>query len=556
MTATGTPPPELGARTWKESGRTGSPASLRSELAAGVVVASALRLVAVAAPSTTGWVAAMVVALVVGIGVALVSEPIALFDKVPGIVVAAIVGVSSTVGLGVLAAVAGGVVIPFGIVLVAAAFALGLDWRRVERLQAVLATSGAVVLLTALGDPGLRYLLAAGWMAAAFGTFALLEGDRRAALPRVQPDAREAAASPAASDLATALLVALAVGLVAALVLSVPACERRLDGRVGGGSGLGQVGSGGSGQGPGSGSGGGSGSGQGSGSGRGSGAAGDHRYVPDPDGRYLVPNGGAPSSDGTGRVIPTPETVPSLGDGEVQVDRDADGGSTTYRRTPDGDIEVVQRSPEGEVSRWRLHERPDGLTQIDELDEDGDVVDTWYFDPEGQVVDGQTADGQETGDQQTTPPDEPKEQAKPSWATLLRVLGVLLLVAAVVAALAWWWRRRHPAEPGALEQTAPPWALALARRIEGEGAARGRPRAPGESVVAYGRALTDGALPDPRLARVAEVVSDALFSGRDPGPSAQGWAEATFAQVLDDHPVPSRRERRGARAREEEQVGS
>ena len=82
--------------------------------------------------------------------------------------------------------------------------------------------------------------------------------------------------------------------------------------------------------------------------------------------------------------------------------------------------------------------------------------------------------------------------------------------------------------------------MALARRIDEEGHKRGRARQPHESVVTYSAILSTSVLPDERLARVGELVSQALFGPGRPSSEDRLWAESTFATVLDEHPVDRR----------------
>lgn len=511
---------DLGARTWEAPDPSGPPATPRSQVAAAAVAVSALVLGGLAAPEVLGWFVADAVALVVAIVVGLALPPLPPLRKLSGLVLGLIVGGLAMVGTMFLWAAAG-LAIPPGLVPLVALVAVGLDWRRADRLRTVVTASGAVVLLAALSKDPVVVVGAVAWLALAFGTYTLLEGDRRAALPRVQPDARAAAAEARPDDLATTLLIAAAVALLAALVLSVPSCQRRMSGDAGGsgaGSSAGEAGAGG-----------GSGSGFGSGSGR---------YVPDPDGRFLIPGEGTPGSGG--ERIPTPDQVPDgLEPGAPRTETLPDGTQLTYEERPDGDVAVTVTDPDGTTTDWRFHERSDGLVEIDRLEPDGTTAERWFFDPEGELA---TQEDGATGGPTPTPEPEPDASDRPDARAILQVLGILVALGLLAWLGAWWWRRRHPGGP-APDPTVPPWALALAARIDAEGAARGRARAADESVVRYGRELAAGALPDARLAVVCEVVSDALFSAVDPGPSVASWATSTFDEILAAHPVPSKRDR-------------
>ena len=86
-------------------------------------------------------------------------------------------------------------------------------------------------------------------------------------------------------------------------------------------------------------------------------------------------------------------------------------------------------------------------------------------------------------------------------------------------------RRRRP------EPLGPPWAEDLRRRIEREGARRGRPRRPAESITAYIEALAAGTLPDPRLIQLGAALSAAYFGPDMPDRPA---APPSWAVVLDE----------------------
>ncbi|MGZ4682985.1 MAG: hypothetical protein ACXV8G_11050, partial [Acidimicrobiales bacterium] len=113
------------------------------------------------------------------------------------------------------------------------------------------------------------------------------------------------------------------------------------------------------------------------------------------------------------------------------------------------------------------------------------------------------------------------------WLVALLALGVALFVGAV----AWWLLRSKP-------QTDQSWAEALVRRIEREGAGRGRPRGTDETVLAYAAALAGEQLPDPRLTTVGRVASDALYGRSQPSDELRSWADATLAEIVEAHPVP------------------
>lgn len=517
-------PDGLGARTWEAAEDPGPTATPRSQVAVAALVCFALLLVSGLAEAI-GWGIAYSLALVAAIAIGLAAPPIPLLRRFSGLVLAILVGGLALVGIMLLWSV-GGVLVPPGVAPGLALAALGLDWRRADRLRPVVTLTGAPVLLVALSEEPWAIAAAVVWLAAAFATYTLLEGDRRASLPRVQPDARTAAQASRPDDLLTTLLIAAAVAMLAALVLGVPSCQQRLRGP--------DVPS------PGSGSGSGSTSGGPGGVGSGGPGAPGGDYVLDPGGQFLLPSD---QGGGSGSVaIPSPEDVPpDLQVGEPQARGTYDGGEITYELQEDGDTEVTVTERDGTTTEWRFHPRSDGLIEIDRLEPDGSVAERWWYDPDGELVEG-TPDQ----DGQAPPPevDADDERERPDLATIGRVLGALVLLGLLGWLGWWWWRRRHldDGEPGVAG--APPWALVLAARLEAAGAERGRPRGRDQTIVRYGQALAEGPLPDGRLPVVAEVVSDAIFSGVDPGPTVAAWAQSTFDEVVEAHPVPSRRDRR------------
>lgn len=135
-----------------------------------------------------------------------------------------------------------------------------------------------------------------------------------------------------------------------------------------------------------------------------------------------------------------------------------------------------------------------------------------------------------------------------SSSSLTAILAGLLLVAALVGiALVLWPRRRRPDHADA--DGPPPWARTLVARLDAEGAARGRPRGRGETVVEHAAALAEGPLPDPRIAELGWLLSAALFSGREPPEDRRIWAEAVLAEVTAAHPVPEPAPRTSGRRR-------
>ncbi len=175
---------------------------------------------------------------------------------------------------------------PYGVTVWVGAAITGLDWCRVARLRGYVVIALGLVLIGVATTESWAIPVAIVWLVGALGAFTLLEGDRRAALAQATPGLVGEARNPRPQDLVTTIVVALALGLVAALVLSAPSCSPNGGGGRGSGSESGQ------------------GLGQGSGSGDfgtdsgGTSGTPDHRYVPDPTGRFLVPDDGSTDWDG------------------------------------------------------------------------------------------------------------------------------------------------------------------------------------------------------------------------------------------------------------------
>lgn len=507
-------------------------ARIRSQFAVYVVAATAIVIVC-AAGGGLGWGIAGALALAGGAAIGVATD-LRLFRSLPG----AIAGFATMVFVVVALAIVGGPPSSYALAPLAGVFVLGLDWTLVRRLRPLPFAFGFLVVIGMASGASWTYAAGLVWMALALGALTSLESDRRAAQPQVQAVTNGPTAPDVqTTDVVTTVLIALAIALVAALVLSTPSCSPPnadrantggLDRDFGGGSG----GSGGSGSFDGSGDG--SGSGQGSGIEDGSG----RRYVPDPDGRFLIPSGtsGSPSSG-----IPSPELIPGPGEPDRTLQLD-DGTIIEAERTGDGTGRITVTDPDGTSRTYTYRENPDGTTQVRELDEDGNPGRTLTYDPEGQLSTGGT-DGGTVPDSNATPeqPDEQPNDGKDSPKLDWRLIVGLVLLLAAAGALAWWWSRRPP-KPAPGE--APPWALRLAAEIERDGAARGLRRGRSQSLVRYAAALQDGPLPDERVTQVADIVSTALFARTDPGHEAQAWAEATWAQLTESHPVPGRAERR------------
>lgn len=297
----------------------------------------------------------------------------------------------------------------------------------------------------------------------------------------------------------------------------------------------------------------------------GPGGADDHLVIRDPDGGVLVPD---PDGDGQ---IPVPN-------GGVRDGLPGSGGDTTYRR--DGD-NLVATDPDGStrtydtdwVGRERVRiERPGTPARVFvyddtgpyrtviEYDADGRFVRRYRYDPEGVILDGnpsgegypsgsgqdpaaippgQQTDGTSPG--QTTTTTQPEATAKDAgkdrsytgW-----IIGAAALLVAGVAAIVVVRRRRAP---GLVERSL---AEALVVRIEDHGTAHGRPRRPAETIVAYTRALSETALPDPRLVDIGRLVSQALFGSTPPSADRLAQADVVVTEIIETFPEPSRTDRR------------
>jgi hypothetical protein len=508
------------------------PARRRSQLVVYVACVVAVGIAADAS-SARGLGVAIVGALAAGVGTCLALGERRPLGSMPGAVAAAIAMMVLTVVLLFVGALDGFVLVP-----VVGAFVLGLDWKLVRRLRPLPFASGLLVVAAVPGAGSAGVAAAVAWLVLALGALASLESDRRAAQPKVEAlSAGPVAPDVPAFDAATTVLVALALALVAALVLSTPSCQRS-----DGGSGSGRSGAGGGSLGSGAGAGrgepgdpGGTGSRPGSGSGSGSGGL----YVPDPDGRFLVPNEGERRTGDPFDGVPSPELLPRIG-GAPQTTTERDGTRLEAERFGDGSGRITATAPDGETRTFTYRTRSDGLVEIRELDDQGRPTRTLLYDPKGRVAGDRSSTGGSAGSGAADPPDDDASKpGDPDW----RLLGLAALTIAAVGGLAWWLVRRRPSA-AAVAEDAPPWALRLAAEIDHEGARRGRRRARSEPLARYAAALAAGVLPDPRVPEVAEVVSGALFGPRDPGPEAQRWAESTWAALLADHPAPTRRERR------------
>ena len=282
----------------------------------------------------------------------------------------------------------------------------------------------------------------------------------------------------------------------------------------------------------------------------------DHLYVHDPDGGVLVPGS---SADGG---IPLPNQAVReglLGQGKTYA-RDGsgnpvvgspDGSTRTYSTDAQGLPQVRVDDGAGTVRTYVYDATGGGHIVVRELDGNGNELRRYTVDPDGTFIEGRTASGSGSVDGAAGSPPTPEAASgragAPTEAALHRgtnwllIAGLALGVALFVGLVIWWLRRSRPVS----DRT---WAEGLVRRIDREGAVRGRPRRAGETIVAYTSELSAGSLPDPRLTSVGRVVSDALFGRHEPTAELRDWAEATLAEIVELHPLPkwTDRFRRGA----------
>nr|MBA3283260.1 hypothetical protein [Acidimicrobiia bacterium] len=279
----------------------------------------------------------------------------------------------------------------------------------------------------------------------------------------------------------------------------------------------------------------------------------DHLVIRDPDGNVLVPD-----PDGDGEI-----PVPNSG---VRDGLPGSAGDTTYRR--DGDT-LVATDPDGStrtydtdwVGRDRVRvERPGTPTRVFvydgtgpyrtviEYDGDGRFVRRYRYDPQGVILDadpsgetypsgsgqgpavippgGQTDGSAPSQTTTTTRPEAADEDAGQDRSYTWWIIGAALLVAGV-AAIVILRRRRSPA---LVERSL---AEALVVRIEDHGKAHGRPRRPAETIVAYTRALSESALPDPRLVDVGQLLSRALFGSTPPSVDRLTQADVVVTEIIE-----------------------
>ena len=459
---------------------------------------TALQLTALAttAPlaAAIGWASggptlavATVASLVVGVAIGSVVDLDRFFAQIPGIVVA--ITAPMLLGVGVVLTSEGSVPPATGpLLLQLGAVLWGLDWRRAGRLRAQAFLMVVPLWLALFRDP--TTVEAAAVVAVALGvlaSLALAARDEQGGVPRLssQPPAAPRTSFTAA-DLARAVGVALVVGGLAWFLL---------DGRS--------------------------------------------VVPPDPPDVGDRLSFGSPGGEGTTPGVP-PTGSPSGGGGGASGDLPSGGGGgggvTGDPGTSLYDGGTGSGSAGGGGGGLGLGEGGEGF----DLDGDG-TVDGFDLDGDG-LMDGFDLDGDGTIDEAADAGEDPEadDGGDPPW---LLVAGLVL--AAVAAALALWWWRSRERPPARAE---PSWAEVTVARLGREGARRGRPRAPPESVLAYVAALADDTLPDARLLEVGRILSAALFGGREATAEQRVWVDDALDAILAAHPAPSRVSTRTVRA--------
>ncbi len=215
----------------------------------------------------------------------------------------------------------------------------------------------------------------------------------------------------------------------------------------------------------------------------------------------------------------------------------------------DGQISGLRLPQGGEVlpnfeldgDWWRLVAGADGRPQLENLRtgerldlslEGGDIV---ARDSDGRErarfpgvggSEGSASNNQDLKDHQTTQ----------WWKTAL----VAALAMVLLGLAAWWWTRRR--RPSAADPRS--WAEQQVRVLERFAADHDRPRAVDRSPRAMLADLASTVSPDPRLVRVADVLTDALFGRAEPTMEERLRTEQAIAEVIEAHPPPEQRGRR------------
>lgn len=473
-----------------------------AQLAVGALWLWSIGLVAL--PHAPDYLVGTAVATGIGVTLALATPFGRRFDALPTPLLAPVAAIFTIMGIGALAAF--GLVLSPQIALGVGFVVLGLGWGGVPALRTIALASAVPVVIGCGRGEAWVYPAAIAWLAILLGSLTLIEADLRAGTPPLEPLIPGATAGRVSPRESTpTMLVAIGIGLALALLMAAPSCQRMLrpSGRSSG-EGTPRPGTGGT---PG---------------------GGDHRYVPDPDGRWLIPGDG----DGTGPLIPRPEDGEGLVPGGTRRFRPDPSTTVTYRRrVQDGDLSVSVHQDGRPTRVYREHRRPDGTWDITVRDADGHVIDRYRYDPEGRVQRGDRATPATTTTQPAPPKATRRQHRSIRWWQVLLALAVL---AAVVALVVWLARRRPPDEA---EPDGPPWVIDLTRRLERFGRLHGRARRPSETLVAYGAAVAAGPVPDPRVEELVALLSAVLFSRRGPDDDARVRATALIDGIEADHPV-------------------
>ncbi len=265
--------------------------------------------------------------------------------------------------------------------------------------------------------------------------------------------------------------------------------------------------------------------------------ASDHLYVRDPDGNVLVPGSGAdgdvpiPNQAVREGLLGQGKTYSTTGSGDPQV-TGADGSTRVYGTDDQGRPQVKVDDGQGQI-RTFVYDQSGGQLRVLELDQDGKEINRFLVDPTGSFVEGRAAsgDGQPTAESASGRAGAPTEVAHDKGTNWGLIALLAMAVALVIGVVAWWWlHAKPPAEPS--------WAEAIVRRLDREGASRGRARGLDETVPTYTAVLAGDVLPDPRLTTIGRVASDALFGRSEPSDELRSWADATLTEIVDSHPVP------------------
>ncbi|MEO6629348.1 MAG: hypothetical protein ABIP03_12365, partial [Aquihabitans sp.] len=166
------------------------------------------------------------IALGVGVAVSIFTKAGSWFTSVPGIVCSLIsvvilmVVTTATDGDNVLG-------LPLVTILLVGLFVLGLDWRQVKRLRALVLLSGAFAVMAAASGKPWDFFATLGWVGLAFVALWSLECDQRNALTRPRPlhGTAPSEPNPHPGDLARTIALALVIGVGAAFIVGVPSCS-------------------------------------------------------------------------------------------------------------------------------------------------------------------------------------------------------------------------------------------------------------------------------------------------------------------------------------------